>query len=145
MFDELLFSGHLVDESTMILALIRALGHQYNHLMLTVHANLSNLALDDVISQPRIFDNILIAQEGQTSDQLPPNANVTWSNISQTNNREKLNSNQGYRGCGKQNQYNNAPRCQICSRYGHMAINCRERYNKNFQPQWSTIKTHSPT
>ena len=99
----------------MILALIRGLGPQYNPLTLTVHANLSNLTLDDVISQLPIFDNILIAQEDQTSNQLPPNPNVSQSNISQNNNKDKSNSNQGYRGGGKQNyskenQFRNGPR-----------------------------------
>lgn len=41
----------------------------------------------------------------------------------------------GGRGRGRGRGRNNGPRCQVCGIHGHVALNCRNRFNHAYQPE----------
>ena len=137
-YDELAATGHPVQETVLIYALLRGLGSSYSTFYAGISSNLSNLCLDDVIEQINSYDKLMKfsnpIKDTMTMD-FPPIANQTQ--LTSSDRSRGCNNGRNNRGRGR-NGGRYTPQCQLCGQYGHRILECRERFNRMFHGHQNT-------
>ena len=128
-------------EEDLTFSLLRGLPPPYNAFYASTSPLLDSLTFDDVVSNLRTYESHLLRQaEEHKPTEFAPCANFTQSQNQDPHHNRGGRSN---RGQGR-NQGKNQPLCQLCFKYGHRAVNCYERFNKDFvQCQWNPRSQNS--
>ena len=129
--DELQACGHNIEESDLTYAILNGLGPEYNSFYASVNPQLDRLSYEEVITSLNSYDLHISKQiEDKTTKEFPPSANLSQS----SQNWERNNAEGRNKGRGRNNGNRYVPKCQLCYKTGHKSFDCRERFNRHFQP-----------
>ncbi|XP_078438594.1 uncharacterized protein LOC144709063 [Wolffia australiana] len=148
-------SGERVDQRTMVRALLRGLGAQYAPVISTVRAAAEPMTLGTVISHLRDHEAMLARhQPAKETPEFAPSVNLTHSstdNSTQGKGKHENSTRNRGRGTGRGGGASRGngttrfvPKCQICSRKGHRALECYDRFNRSYVPQDPRINPAPP-
>ncbi|PKU66916.1 Retrovirus-related Pol polyprotein from transposon TNT 1-94 [Dendrobium catenatum] len=143
--DNIAASGATIDSEDIVLYILKGLPPAYNSFKTYIRASPLPADLDNLYSL-LCSEEIHINQDQHTKQARSSSASALYAN-SQSSNQNRYqkkfikNKNSTYRQPDSQDPANSAsntsssrPVCQICSKAGHIAINCWHRLNLKYAP-----------
>jgi hypothetical protein len=151
--DELGAAGKPLDDEEFVSFLLTGLDEDFNPLVTAVVARSDLITPGDLYTQLLSYENRMHLQTGSSSlMQSSANAascgrGMSWGRsggrgFSRGRGRGRGPSRGGFQSSGRGNNSSGAtdadtssrPRCQVCSRVGHTALNCWYRFDENYVP-----------
>ncbi|KAA8519374.1 hypothetical protein F0562_013630 [Nyssa sinensis] len=145
--DSLAATGNLIFEKELISCILNGLGPTYESFLTSITTRSDPLTSHDLYQLLLIHESRLNHTTTLTTPFSDFSANFTSS--SQTHSRGSFRSGRQGRGRGRsphtqggrsyspnngsQQSNMHRPTCQICNKYGHVALQCRNRFNYSYQ------------
>ncbi|OMO79651.1 hypothetical protein CCACVL1_13538 [Corchorus capsularis] len=148
--DNLAIADHPVSDQDLILQILAGLGPEYDSLVVSVSTRSETVTMDDLHSlllgyEYRLEQHTLaepitanIATKTNSSSSRPPHNQERGRGSFRSRGRGRGRSNTSFNSNASTGNFTNRPQCQVCSKFGHSALDCFHRFDHGYQSTQTT-------